>query len=140
MSQRSNFILGALAAVATLGAVQLAAGQAASGPNLAERFQALASPRPAGAAGINRVAKGDREANPAQAGAPARTVMVRVDSLADTSVLIRIPVQNEARNVPKVPAAMRPVERKGKMAVACEPPVSMLTEVAKLLKPGRCIT
>jgi len=140
MSQGSNFILGALAAIATLGAVQLAAGQAASGPNLAERFQALASPAPAGAPGLNRAAKGDREANLPQAAATARTVMVKVDSLADTSVLIRIPVQNEARNVPRAPALMKPAERKGKMAVACEPPVSMLTEVAKLLKPGRCIT
>jgi hypothetical protein len=27
-----------------------------------------------------------------------------------------------------------------KRAIACEPPVSVLTEVAKLLEPGRCVT
>jgi hypothetical protein len=27
-----------------------------------------------------------------------------------------------------------------KTAVACEPVVSVLTEVAKLLQPGRCVT
>jgi len=27
-----------------------------------------------------------------------------------------------------------------KMTVACEPVVSVLTEVAKLLQPGRCVT
>jgi hypothetical protein len=27
-----------------------------------------------------------------------------------------------------------------KLAMACEPVVSVLTEVAKLLEPGRCIT
>ena len=30
--------------------------------------------------------------------------------------------------------------RDTKTAVACEPPVSVLTEVAKLLQPGRCVT
>jgi hypothetical protein len=28
----------------------------------------------------------------------------------------------------------------GRTAVACEPVVSVLTEVAKLLQPGRCVT
>jgi hypothetical protein len=27
-----------------------------------------------------------------------------------------------------------------KLAVACEPPVSVLTEIAKQLQPGRCVT
>ena len=34
----------------------------------------------------------------------------------------------------------RPGPVASKMTVACEPPVSVLTEVAKLLQPGRCVT
>lgn len=136
MSQKSRVFLGALAACATLGAVQFAAGEAASTASLADRFQALAEP--SGAVGVNRAAKGDREAAP-QAAAAARTVQLKTDSLADTSVLIRIPVQKDARNLPKLPPE-KPSRAKPKMTVACEPVVSVLTEVAKLLQPGRCVT
>lgn len=139
MSQKFRFVFGALAAVATLSAVQIAAGKAASTATLADRF--LAVSEPAGATGVNRSAKGDREAAP-QAAAAARTVQLRTDSLADTSVLIRIPVQKDARNLPPAQPAQpaQPAKAKPKMTVACEPVVSVLTEVAKLLQPGRCVT
>jgi hypothetical protein len=140
MSQKSNVIFAALAAAATVGAVQIAAGEAASTANLADRFQALSDPQ--GAAGINRIAKTDRE--PKVLGAnEARTVLLKVESLTDTSVLVRIPVQKEARNMPPVrtPApAAKPGDKAKKMTVACEPVVSVLTEVAKLLQPGKCVT
>jgi hypothetical protein len=139
MSQKSKVIFAALAAAATVGAVQIAAGEAASTANLADRFQALSDPQ--GAAGINRAAKTDRE--PKVLGAnEGRTVLLRVESLADTSVLVRIPVQKEARNLPPTPApAVKPASEKAKkMTVACEPVVSVLTEVAKLLQPGKCVT
>ena len=139
MPQKSRVIFAALATVATLGAVQIAAGEAASTPNLADRFQALAEP--AGAAGINRAAKADREANVPQPASEARTILLRVESLADTSVLLRIPFQKEARNLPPpAPPAAKPADKAKRMTVACEPPVSVLTEVAKLLQPGRCVT
>ena len=134
MSQKSKVIFAALAAVAGFGAVQIASVEAS--PTLADRFQALGEP--AGAAGINRAAKGDRDANIPQAG-PTRTVLLRVDSLADTSVLLRIPVQKEARNLAPAQPSAKPAD-KSKRIVACEPPVSVLTEVAKLLQPGRCVT
>ena len=137
MSQKSRVIFAALAAVSALGAVQVASVEASSGPTLADRFQALGEP--AGAAGINRTAKGDRDANIPQA-QPARTVLLKVDSLADTSVLVRIPVQKDARNAPPAQPAAKPAGEKSKRIVACEPPVSVLTEVAKLLQPGRCVT
>src|SRR5262245_8581612 len=138
MSQKFKVIFGALAAAAALGAVQMAAGQAASTASLADRFQAVSEP--AGAAGVNRVAKGDREAVP-QAANQARTILLKVESLADTSVLVRIPVQKDARNLPLSPSAMKPAGDKArKMTSACEPPVSVLTEVAKLLDPGKCVT
>ena len=139
MSQKSKVIFAALAAAATLGAVQIAAGEAASTANLADRFQALSDPQ--GAAGINRTAKTDRE--PKVLGAnEGRTVLLKVGSLADTSVLVRIPVQKEARNLPLAPkpAAKPASDRAKKMTVACEPVVSVLTEVAKLLQPGKCVT
>jgi hypothetical protein len=138
MSQKSNVIFAALAAAATVGAVQIAAGEAASTANLADRFQALSDPQ--GAVGINRTAKTDRE--PKMLGAnEGRTVLLKVESLADTSVLVRIPVQKEARNLRPVPApAAKPGDKAKKMTVACEPVVSVLTEVAKLLQPGKCVT
>jgi hypothetical protein len=132
MSQISKVIFGSLAASLTLGVVQFAAGQEFAG-----RFQALAEP--SGTA-INRAAKADRAEAIPPAAAPTRTVSMKVDSLADTTILIRVPVAKEARNLP--PAPTKPAERKPdrKIAVACEPTVSVLTEVAKLLQPGRCVT
>jgi hypothetical protein len=57
-------------------------------------------------------------------------------------VVVRVPIVTEAeRNRPVVPA--KPGSSKpgaSKTAIACEPPVSVLTEVAKLLQPGRCVT
>lgn len=105
--------------------------------SLADRFQAIGEP--AGAADINRTSKGNREAQAAPAAA-SRTVLLKVESLADTSVLVRIPVQKDARNLPPPQSTSKPSGDKKKMTVACEPPVSVLTEVAKLLQPGRCVT
>jgi hypothetical protein len=135
MPDIAKLIFGALAASLTLGAVQFASGQ-----DLAGRFEALTDR--AGTADINRAAKADRAANIPAAATPTRTILFKVDRLTDTSVLLRVPVAKEARNAP-APAATKPDERKpqrNKMAVACEPTVSVLTEVAKLLQPGRCVT
>ena len=133
MPDIAKVIFTALAASLALGAVQLASGQ-----DLAGRFDALADPA---GSDINRAAKGDRAANIPAAATLTRTILLKVDSLADTSVLLRVPVAKEARNAP-APAATKPGARKErtKMAVACEPTVSVLTEVAKLLQPGRCVT
>jgi hypothetical protein len=142
MSQKSKVIFAALAAAATLGAVQIAAGEGASTANLADRFQALGEPQ--GAAGINRTAKTDREPKVLGVANEGRTVLLKVESLADTSVLVRIPVQKEARNLPPGPTTAPTVkpasDKPKKMTVACEPVVSVLTEVAKLLQPGKCVT
>jgi hypothetical protein len=133
MSQISKVIFGSLAASLTLGAMQFATGQEFAG-----RFQAVTEPA---GVDVNRAAKADREANIPAATAPTRTISLKMDSLAETSVLVRVPAK-EARNLPPAPAAPKPGARKPdrKMAVACEPTVSVLTEVAKLLQPGRCVT
>ncbi|MEH2525213.1 MULTISPECIES: hypothetical protein [unclassified Bradyrhizobium] len=138
MSQIFKAILATLAVFATFGAVQLA-----SGHDLASVRQ-LASSAPA--ADVNRAAKADRAALRA-AQSQTETITIRSVGLDDTSVVLRVPVVTEAvRNRPEVPAkpdASKPDASKPgapKTVVACEPPVSVLTEVAKLLQPGRCVT
>lgn len=134
MSQKSRIVFTALAAIATLGVAQIAAGEAVSGATLADRFQALGEPD-----GINRTAKADREVAVTQTAGHGRTVLLKIESLADTSVLVRLPRDKEARNRAPARPSAKPAGDK-KMATACEPPVSVLAEVAKLLQPGRCVT
>lgn len=129
MSQIFKAILSALAITAAFGAVQLA-----SGHDLTGRRQLAAT---APAADINRATKADRAALKAAPG-QTETFTIRTVGLEDTSVVVRVPVaQEEVRNRPAPPAA-KPGPSKN--AIACEPPVSVLTEVAKLLQPGRCVT
>jgi len=145
MSQKSKIFLGVLAAAGTLAAMQMmSAGEAVSGPTLAERFQALTDTT--GAVGIDRDAKADlektdREIRRNADGSGSRTVLLRVEGLSNTSVFVRIPVETEkeSRNVPALPAG-KPADAKPRRMVACEPVVSVLTDVAKLLQPGRCVT
>ena len=129
MSQISKVIFGSLAAFLAFGAVQFATGQEFAG-----RFQAVSEPT---GIDINRAGKADREAN-VPAAAPTRTISLKADSMTDTSVLVRVPAK-EARNLQPAPTKQAPRKPDRKM-VACEPTVSVLTEVAKLLQPGRCIT
>ena len=139
MSQIFKAILAALAVTATFDAVQLASGHDLIGG------RQLASTVPA--ADINRAAKTDRAALRAAPG-QTETITIRSVGLDDTSVVLRVPVaqqevREEVRNPPAAPAkpgATKPGATKTKMTVACEPPVSVLTEVAKLLQPGRCVT
>jgi hypothetical protein len=133
MSQLSKAIFGAIAVTLTLGAVQLA-----SGHDLTAGQQA-AMDTPANI--INRTAKSDRATGAAASAEATRTILLRLDSISDTSVLVRVPVvkkpETEARNGP-APSMFLSGGRKA--AVACEPMVSVLTEVAKRLQPGRCVT
>jgi len=133
MSQISKAIIATLAASVACGAVQLAFGRDLSG--IGQTTSAAAE------AGVNRAAKTDRDAVKA-ATAPTQTVALRLNGMPDTSVLVRMPaakaaVREEARDRP-APSMLKPGGRK--TTVACEPVVSVLTEVAKLLQPGRCVT
>ena len=132
MSKIFSGILGALAVSVSLGAAQYASGSDLVG--LARQSTAAAT---APEAAINRQAKADRANAPANA-LQTRTISVSVDGLSDTSILVRVPVaRKEARNTAPAPAVSKqPVAR----TVACEPVVSVLTEVAKQLQPGRCVT
>ena len=137
MSQIHKGIFGSLAIALTLGAVQLAFAH----DLLGGRQTTAAAPE----TGVNRVTKSDRASVPASPG-QTQTIALRHDGVSDTSVLVRLPVAKEAakettkavRNGPTTPPASKPAEKK--ITVACEPPVSVLTEVAKLLEPGRCVT
>jgi hypothetical protein len=119
-------IFGAIAISVSLGAAQLASGRDLTTPQ-----------DPADAAGttVNRAAKADRVAGTAGA-VLTQTISLRLDGLSDTSVLVRVPVAHEARN--SAPSVAKSGD--GRLAVACEPMVSVLTEVFKQLQPGRCVT
>jgi hypothetical protein len=131
MSQLSRGILGVIAVSLTFGAA-VAANRDLGGT------QAPAATSEA----INRAGKADRVDGAAGQAAPTRTISLRLDALTATSVLIRLPVTQgngkEARNNVPAPPVAKPQARK--TTVACEPPVSVLTEVAKRLEPGRCVT
>jgi hypothetical protein len=145
MSQLSRVFFAATA-VALLcgvgGAVQFAAGRDLSG---------YARSSPANfEASINRSAKTDRAAGVAGVPVQTRTISLPLYGLSDMSVLVRIPVAREARNGAFAPLVTKSGDRKTgsgdrktgdrKLAVACEPVVSVLTEIAKQLQPGRCVT
>jgi hypothetical protein len=143
MSQLSRGIFAAIAVSLTCGAVQLASGRDLTrGPQ-----DSVSAPDPAATININRAAKADRSAPVAASAAPTQTISLRLDALADTSILVRVPAAKEAgsqaRNGSSPPASPAPAGTKSgdrKMTVACEPVVSVLTDVAKLLQPGRCLT
>ena len=130
MSQLSRGIFAAIT-------VSLAFGAVAWGRDVTGNRASAATPE---ATTINRAAKADR-ATGAGAGPSmqTRTISLRLDSLSDTSVLIRMPAAREVRNGPSAPSTIKPSSDR-KATVACEPPVSVLTEVAKELQPGRCVT
>jgi hypothetical protein len=131
MSKIVSGILGTLAVSVSLGAAQYASGSDLVGLARQSTVAATAD------ATINRQAKADRAGAPANA-LQTRTISVSVDGLSDTSILVRVPVaRKEARNAASAPAVSKqPVAR----TLACEPVVSVLTEVAKQLQPGRCLT
>jgi hypothetical protein len=129
MSQTSRAIFAASAVALTLGVVPLAAGRDLTG-GVFHRLQATSTTAPA----INRATKADRATVVASTGGPTRTISLHLDGLTDTSVLVRIPVAQAGRSAPEwtKPGNDRPV--------ACEPVVSVLTDIAKRLQAGRCVT
>ena len=143
MSQIQKVFFGAVALVATLGVVQVGAVQLATGHDLADRWEAVAD-QPGQATGrnlashnVNRSVKSDRLAEMKPEAVPTRTVSMRLNDLPDTSVLLRVPASIETGNAKPPPTLLKPGR---KPTIACEPMVSSLTEVAKLLQPGRCVT
>jgi hypothetical protein len=135
MAYPSRAILKGIFGAAVL---SLTFGAVASGRDLIP--QNAANPLdPAGtSATINRAAKADRPAHVASSARQSQTVAMRLNDLANTSVLIRIPLASQARS--GAPAALTAKSGQTGPTGACEPVVSVLTEVAKRLQPGRCVT
>ncbi len=123
----SKGIFGAIAVLVSFGAVQLASGR---------DLTALQASAGEPATGVNRAAKADRAAGMAGMAVMTQTISLRLDGLADTSVLVRIPLAHEARS--RLATSTKAGD--GKPTVACEPMVSVLTEVFSQLQPGRCVT
>jgi len=128
MSYTRKGILGVVAIAATFGAAQFAAGE-----DLTVGMRTTGIPDQA----VNRTAKTDRAPIVAVPVAPTQTISIHVDKVPETSVLVRIPRTREARSA--APPVLQPKLGERKM-VACEPVVSVLTEIAKQLQPGRCVT
>jgi hypothetical protein len=122
-------ISGALALSLVLGAAEFAPIAGNATPITQGRPSASSI---AGTMGVNRGSKADRVAAPAGSPALTRTISVKLDGFSDTTFLVRIPVATA--NSPAIRSVIR------RPVVACEPVVSVLTEVAKRLQPGRCIT
>jgi hypothetical protein len=133
MFQVSAGVLGALAAVVLpLGAVQFA-GDLAGGNDVAATV-------------VNRAHKADRGIVQLSH-REGRTVSIRLESLPDTSIVLRIPenFRLEAGDRVMKRDAMKPNSGRVpatqvRRTIACEPVVSTLTDIARQLQPGRCVT
>jgi hypothetical protein len=141
MSDTSKIVvLSALAAALSVGAVQFASGHDLTAGLL----------RPASTSSlVNRSAKADRAQVLPSVG-QTKTIALHLSQFADTSFLLRIPAAKvpaktagDSNNVAISPPRLVIKTDGGKDAkrpVACEPSVSILTEIAKSLQPGRCVT
>jgi hypothetical protein len=140
MSQTIRAVFGAIAVSLTCGAVQFASGRDLTG--VIQNFPLQNSSQNssiAPEASINRGAKADRLARVAGSPARTQTISLRLEGLSATSIVLRIPAAaEEARNSLRAPPVTKPADRR--QTVACEPVVSVLTEIAKQLEPGRCVT
>lgn len=125
-------ILGAVAMSATFGAVQFASGSSLTGAP--ETIAAVAQ-----SDAVNRSAKSDRSFSAARTSA-SRTITVLPAGLDTTSVLVRVPVSVKETGAKFVQTQTSPAQSRRASNMACEPVVSVLTDVAKKLAPGRCVT
>lgn len=129
MPQIAKGIFALVAVSLTFGAVQLAFGQ-----DLKNKLKSFASAAPET---VNRAVKADRLAPLTLPATSSQTIAFRVDRLPETSILVRIPAKQATNPAPGV---IRLKDQRKAMAVACEPVVSVLTEIARHLEPGRCVT
>ena len=144
MSQIRKAFFGAAAVMLTVGAVEFA-----SGSNTLDRWHATSSESNQQASRVNRAGKADRLVNRVNragkadrladhkpAAVPTGAVLLRLKNLANTSVFLRVP--RTEPHPTKRPTLLQ--NESVKPTLACEPMVSALTEVAKVLQPGRCVT
>lgn len=137
MSNMASGILGVAAAFLALGAVHLevAAGNDLLGPSMTVAARTDVS---ATLMNVDRSAKGDRAAAVSPAG--GTTLSYNVPGTPDASIMMRVPAGAAADALRKSPVSTGKGSSAGTRPVACEPVVSVLTDVAKQLAPGRCVT
>jgi len=135
MSKVSSLVLGMVGGATMFGAIQYASGNDLRGT--------LTDSNKVASSDVNRAAKGDRASLITTQNEQSQTLSFRVQGLSDTSILLRMgvapvaaPTKNEAVNIRPLPMNAKPQ----RAAVGCEPPVSVLSEMAKMLQPGRCVT
>ena len=139
ISGKASGVVAAAVVSLSFGAIQLASGRDLASAGWDVRpSQDATSQEATNENGVNRVAKSDRADMRSSTVEPSRTISVHLDGLDATSILIRLPARL-AEDRPASRLAKDPVNAR-KSTVACEPAVSVLTEVAKRLQPGRCIT
>lgn len=142
MSRTSRMLMAVTAAALTAGAAQLALGRDLGrdlGRNLMETGTVSTAVAAVTGGDVNRAAKSDRLPQADRGAGESRTVSARVGDLANTSVLIRLngPARKPRSGPPK--PAVSPASAANK-TFACEPMVSVLTEIARQLAPGRCLS
>ena len=81
---------------------------------------------------VNRTAKGDRLAAAVPA-ASGPTIVFTIAGVSNTSVASYLPLAQKSTAVPVAPQAIV-------KTAACEPPVSMMAEAARVIEVGRCVT
>ena len=147
MSRLITAISGVIALTVISCAAQLALGRDLAAPHHAPIDQPLPpsfTSLDAGTLAVNRGAKADRALGPAGSPALTRTVSVRLDGFSTTTFLLRVPsvVPSAAPLAGGSPVSAAPPAKSGtrRPMIACEPVVSVLTEVARQLQPGRCVT
>jgi hypothetical protein len=131
MSNTGKGVIGVLAL--TLGA--MGAAQLAFGHDVTDTVPSLSA---LSDTAVNREVKTDRAPRVTTALAPTQTVSVQLNGFADTTIVMRIPLTQDTRNSSSAPLLFTSDPQKH--AVACEAMVSVLTDVAKQLPPGRCVT
>lgn len=145
MSKISSLVLGLVSGAAMFGAIQYASGNDLRGTLISSDI--AASVRPVADSPVNRAGKSDRAAIVASQGEASQTLSFRVHGLSDTSVLLKLaatpvsPAKTGTANTDMAKArSISVTDKPQRSAVACEPPVSVLTDVARLMQPGRCVT
>jgi hypothetical protein len=139
MTRRFLGFLTATAAFALFGGLHFEIASGQTQDRLAPNDARLQTGTTLAAMAINREAKADRS-EVSSSTAERRTIIFRHPDLQSTTVALRLwETAGAAKNRPASKDGKAPAD-KPKRAVACEGVVSALTEVAKHLEAGRCVT
>lgn len=143
MTGRSLGFLAATAALAAFGGLHLeiASGRGLDRPPPGDAR--LVTGTTIAVTGINRSAKRDRD-KVSLSDTEDRTITFQHPDVPSTTVAVRMrETARAAKRRPDLngtPKARRPPAAKSRQTVACEGVVSALTDVAKQLEAGRCVT